>query len=475
MLPDVAEGAAARADQVAKLKLQPIEPSFDGLQKQIEWAATRLAEHKDKADSMWTSGAWTDRHNATVAALQKHMDVIETQRSEQRGKFAAYNAWVPRANDMLSSAARLEAMQAMLGVSDPAAMVSALTQGLQEAKDLAVRTQNRFAAGEAGVASLDVPSLDASVESGEKDAAQAAKEMRASWLGLEQNALAVRAEETNKEGEADEKRLKEIEEIKKFVRNVGKTVDISLTLMEGASGAMAATSGAGLKKAGMDTAKGVGIPTSVEGVAGAITDFVYYDEIKKLKNHLNQVKARCDAISAASVAMEIRRKAEDFEAKMDGFALKCVQLQMRVRARQLAYLKLGEELDAAARNDPKSKKAGIAPPKGKERYATIMLVTSQVREILAMGDGARQAFDDPAAIQNWGLGLDIDRNNPRSLGILANTDGLTKEEWENLGKLFGRVKAFHNNVDVLHKALDPVDKAGAELIKSMSGGAGGEY
>jgi hypothetical protein len=477
MLVDVAERGASLAGGAAQLRLSRVEPDFTGLRKRLDWAVEKAEEHDEEGEHWYTSVTWTKRHEATSKALKSHQELLETQQSFERQKFAEFNAWVPRANDMLASAGRLDAMQAMLGISDPAAMVTAVRQQLGTAETLAVQAQNRFARGEAGGVDFAVPVLDASVQSAEAEVSDAAREMRVSWLGLEQNVLAKRAEETRKEGEAAEKKLKEVEEIKAFVRDVAKTVEISLSLMEGAAAIGEATTAAELKKAGLKTAKDVGIPTSIEGVAGSIVDFIYYDEVRKLKRTLDMVKARCDAISGAAAAMEIRRKAEDFEAKVDAFALKSVQLQSRVIARQLAYLRLGEQLDAAARTDPDLKRAGTALPKGKERFATVLLVASQIRELLAIAEGARQGFDSPEEFRGWALNLDQERRTPSTFGELVDNwwGGLSKEERLSLGLVLGQLQGFHHNVDVIHKVLDPVDQAADQLIKALSGGQGGKY
>ena len=477
MLPDVAQRGASFTAAAAGLRLKSVEPDFTGLQRRIDWAAEKSTEHTEEADHWYTSYTWTKRHETTAKALKSHMERLETQRSVERQKFTEFNAWVPRANDMLISAGKLDAMQAMLGVGDPAAMVTAVRQQLEAAQTSAVRAQNRAAGGEPGGVQFNVPALDASVQSAEADVSNAAREMRVSWLGLEQNALAERAEEEQKKGEAAEKELKEIEEVKAFVRDVGKTVEISLSLMEGVSAVGEATTIGEVKKAGLKMAKDVGIPTSIEGISGAVVDFIYYDEIRKLKHTLTTIKAKCDAISGAAAAIEIRRKAEEFEVKVDAFALKSVQLQSRVAARQLAYLGLGEQLDVAARTDPDLRRSGTALAKGKERFAIVLLVTSQIRELLAMAEGARQGFDSPEDFRKWALTLDQERQTPDSFGELVTNywGGLSKEERFSLGMVLGQVQGFHHNVAEMHKLLDPVDQAAAQLIKALSGGQGGQY
>ena len=108
--------------------------------------------------SGWAVPSTNRRYKDTAEWCQRHMTKLEDDAGEEQRKCDAFNAWVPRANGFFTSVIRLEAMQEMLGVKDPAAMASALTQGLRDAQAVGERAQIAHEGGKGET--LDVPAVD---------------------------------------------------------------------------------------------------------------------------------------------------------------------------------------------------------------------------------------------------------------------------------------------------------------------------
>ena len=394
----------------ADAHLHNVVPYVAEIDKQLKQRAADKQRLLDEV-SGWAGPSTNKRYTDTADWCQTHMEHMEADRSAEEEKCAQFNAWVPRANGFFTSLTRLEAMQDMLGVKDPASMASALTQGLKDAEAIGERAQFAHAGGKGET--LDVPAPDESLTALSNQTTQAAREMNTAWLGFQQNALADRETATNAEGDADRKRMGEINEVKAFVRSVGKTVDVTMSVVSGAPSAVAtatsvihrgeATLNAHRNKkqimsgerpthnptyvtvnekgdmivrnvqTGMDRPIEGGeqtatpevpfaLPTSVSDLLGTIADFAYASEVKEINMRLEAIKSRCAAIEGVSELLKIRERAQHFQDKLNAFALSCAELQNRMAQRRQTYLNFGIQLDNFARKDAFPREATAASP-----------------------------------------------------------------------------------------------------------------
>lgn len=526
MLQDTSAAAEKKTGLYADAQLHNEVPYVTEIDKQLKQRASDKQRLLDEV-SGWAGPSTNKRYNDAADWCQRHMEHMEADRSAEQEKCAQFNAWVPRANGFFTSVTRLEAMQEMLGVKDPAAMASALTQGLTDAQAIGERAQFAHAGGQGET--LDVPAVDETLVDLSNQTTLAAQEMNTAWLGFQQNALADRATETNAEGDADRKRMSEINEVKQFVRNVGKVVDTSMSVVSGAPAAIGtatnvirkgeATLNAHRNKkqimsgdrpthnptyvtvnekgdmivrnvqtgtdrpieGGESTATPevpFSLPTSVSDVLGTIADFAYAGEVKDINMRLEAIKSRCDAINGAAELLKIRERAQNFQDKLNAFALKCNQLQNRMAQRRQTYLQFGIQLDNFARKDAAARASGTAPKGGEERFATIMTVVSQVREVLAVGSGARNGFTSSANFATWAQDLNTRRSEVpihsfyRDGTYYPDYFKLPDAEWKPLASIYGQVKAFEANVGMLEGIFKDVEGQARTLMGALNRGGG---
>ena len=518
---------AEKFEGYQQARLLNVAPSFTVIDKQIKKRGDEVAYFNDKKDEFGnlpsTVRTWTRARDW----CQNHGQELESNRASEEEKMAAYNAWVPRANGFFTSLTRLDAMQDMLGVKDPKAMAAALTKGLSEAQAIGQRMQLAHDKGQGETP--DIPAVDESLAEVSAAATQAALEMNTAYLGFQQILLADRGAAVDEEGEQDRNRLQQINEVKSFVRNVGKTVDVTMSVVQGAPAAISsatttvARAGATANavrnrrlinagkaprhnptyitvddkgnmivrnvQTGMDRpieggeqttspeGEGFKLPTSVSDLLGTIADFAYSGEIREINMRLESIKARCDMISGASKLINIRKKTQNLQDKLNAFALKCNELQKRIQQRRQAYLEFGVQLDNFARRDQESRKAGLAPGQGEERYATILTVVSSVREVLSLGEGAVGGFASAREIESWAQSLNAARTkSPPRTDI--EYFRLPDSEWMPLEKMWSNVKTFGDNVGMLRMMFAGVETQARALIGGLhqgSGGAGGAY
>ena len=75
----------------------------------------------------------------------------------------------------------------------------------------------------------------------------------------------------------------------------------------------------------------------------------------------------------------------------------------RLAERRAQYLRFGEQMHAFASRDRQSKRDGLAPGRGRERYATVFAVVCSVREVIAMGRISVESNElgDRHALRQW--------------------------------------------------------------------------
>jgi hypothetical protein len=200
--------------------------------------------------------------------------------------------------------------------------------------------------------------------------------------------------------------------------------------------------------------------------------------VKEINMRLEAIKARCDAIKGVSDLMEIRKKAETFQNALNAFAQKCNQLQNRMAQRRQTYLNFGIQLDNFARKDSAAKAGGVAPGAGEERFATIMTVASQVREVLAVGTGARDGFMSSESFAAWAREVNEHRGQLpihsfyRDGTYYPDYFKLPDVEWKPLANIYNQIKTFESNVGLLEGIFKNVESQAQTLMGALNRGGG---
>jgi|GEM_PF-4103405 len=502
-----------------------------------EWQIRqRTREHQQQLDMVSGRFMGTTRGSVTAdTAYQKaadfclqHATQITSDVNDENQKSLAYNAWVPRANSYFSSLMRLRAQEEMLGVKDTRSLVQQLLKGVGDMSQVAARMQ---IAGDRGNAqTLQLPVVDGTLTEASEQTTSAGKLMRAEYLGFQQHLLAVQKDATYHEGDKDTARLAQINENKELVRNVGTTIDAAMSALDGAPAAVAtattrmnkfgATIGAAANKkqimSGMrqthnptylaidahgnqvvrnvqigtdraivtkpgdpyshaptPEAEGPTLPTNVGELMGKIVDFAYADEVKKINFHLETIKTRCEIIQSVSDAIATKKLIQTFQNAMNDFALKCAELQKRMEARRQQYLDFGVQLDTFARTDHGSQKAGLAPGKGGERYASIMSMVSTVREVLSMGRGAKSGFESTSDLATWTQGVFERRERTDDGRKDISFMQMPGDELQRMVDMHQQVQVFEHSYDRETSQLAPVDAAAQQAMGALHQGSGG--
>jgi hypothetical protein len=462
------------------------QPDFTKLDKQIKTRASQVEQAlgDKKGRTIWgePSPYFQDMYESQRKAADDHLQLITGHRPAEQNMVKQFNGWVPRANMMFVSLARLEGFQDTLGVSNPEQMVSSLTESMKEAQSVAERT---------GVTNFTTPKGDASVKSAAEQTTLKFGEMKTAWLGVKATMVKKRAAEIEAAGDDDRKRLEKINQNIETWGKIGKTVDVSLSVMSGGSKAIAGGSAAGVvggevavvdtskdlaKSFAKDSASAMGIPTSVEGLAKGIASLVYESEIKQIESTLRQLKSRADAERAVAEHLKTAQALEEFDNAVKAYKKASADEAKAVRQRQLDYLKLGEELDAAANADREARKGGLAPGKGKERFATVLLLVSAIREVLTRANGATGGLGmTPGAMLNQLQNIEAERR--MNIKRFGSVGGMSVAEAIPLVSMYKQSKAFFDNAALLQTTFQQVEAQANQLMTTLNANAegSGEY
>lgn len=463
--------------------LEPVKVTFNKLDTvTIPGLAEEIRKADDEADSWANTPSTTKTYKDSSARNQGRMEQFVKDRGREQQIAQDYNAGVPRANQTIVSLAKLEAMQNMLGVNSPQALTSAVVKSLKEAQEIAARSQG----GPKGVSGISPPKAAEQVTQASMELTQAQKELSTSWLGVQQNLVLDHAAELKQKGETDEKRLAEINENIATARKIGATIDVSMTVISGGATMVEGGGGKTLKpsemtdmlaaekpdlsdKSSMEGAKKVGgaisksmgieIPTSASGLLEGAAKIYYSSELEGIRKRLVELQIQVGAFGAAAEKIGLAKRVKEFEDALTRFELKSGNLQRAMLDRQMAYLQLGQQIDAASRTDPTAKAAGQATGSGQERFATVMAVTSAVREVLAMAAGAQKGF-----------GRDAKSVGNELLGIAQNRAGYgwPDEEDKPFGWMYYQQKNFEAFTDNISTALKPIDEKAGEMMTALS-------
>jgi hypothetical protein len=467
---------------------------------------------------------------------QDWLNDVTGQKKELFQHGIAFNAFSSRANAYFMSATRLSRLQSLLGAPDNASFAAALQSGVADATKVASRYKDVLAGSDAkGPETLDVPQPDNSVAQAAGQLSGAMADLNNAYLrfqviGSKQEAAAI-----HEEGAADRERLTQINEVKKFVREVGGAVDEGMSLVaeipekvvnvtQSMRKAEAQFNGLRNRKAIMNGEKprfnpvyttwdegkelivntqtgkaksardpkaeeseapSGGFPhLSAESILGGAVDFLYAAEVKEINRKLEAIHMREAAVQAWAEHAEFTAAANEFRNKMNEFFRKCAELQERVAARRNQYLTFGLQLDKFARSDKELQHQGLGTAHNHERYTTIMTAVSAVREMMALG---REASSDvPTARDEWEWRQRAKERRGMSAGYSRYySPGMSGKSWKlpsfNLtpGELDAsmsmseQMASFQKVRKALTEMFGPVDAAGRSMMSDPGVSPGG--
>jgi hypothetical protein len=462
--------------QYAGSQLRPVDITFNELDKQLAESAAK----QEKAESEKGGPPSAQRnYQRQIDTWQRSGEVLASQKIRQQQWTQRFNAGVPRANHMLISLARLDALQTTLGVTSPQKMAESVVYALDKARPLAERTQR--AGGD-----LDVPAADRSVSAAARQLSISQGKMQTAWLGVQNELTKDHIAAIKAKGQTDRDQLEKITRTIATCKQIGATIDLGMSVMGKVGPALEGTSttpsksqlgdlldedtpdvrdrsgAASAKETGkaLTDALGLEIPTSAGGLIEMGLKIYYSGELEDIRRRLRELDIAVDAYTKASGEILLQRTVGEYKDALKQFGEDSKVLQGALRARQLSYLTMGEQLDRASRSDPETR--GDAFGK-QERFATVMTLVGAVREVLAMADGAQAGFDmHSLQVGQWILQLDEERE----------MFSYTLEEDRAMGRLLSQLRMFESNVDGLREVLGPIDAKAGELMKATSAGAG---
>ena len=471
--------------------LKPININWSMFDKQSDYVSKKQRIAQDKLDSAEGKGWLEGRQIPTVIRLakderdawQKKMDNLAADRVLEQRLMQNFNTGTARANLTFASLARLEGMEDLMGIKDPRAMTAAIVKSLQEAGDIADTAQMQ-----GGVSAMEPLKATESVTKASQEVTDAQGAMQAEWLGVQQELVKDHVAEIEKRGEKDRERLGKIEETIKTFKEIGGAIDVGMSAMSGMKTMVEGTStkltksqvadladsdspdvmdksgAAGAKKVGnaVATAMDIKIPTSAADLLETGAKLFHYRELEGIRKRLAELANQTAAFKKAGEELGILQKFQRFEKAADRYENSLKSLQAHLHDRRVAALKLGEQLDTAARAQSKGK-----IPKGSERFATVMTLTNQIREVLTIAEGGKGGFKG-----------DLEYGNLReTLGGIAERrefipGELPQGEAKPLLSMQNQIKTYEGFTEHLKGFFDPVEKEAQAMMQKMALGGG---
>jgi hypothetical protein len=364
----VAEGLGETAENALML---PVTPSLNEIENHVAIATWERDYYKRQKP--WGAGTsvkkiWDDRISYADGKATQYTE----DKRQQQANFTSYNAFVPLGNSLVRQLTRVEAQKLMLGISDDAAMTQALIDGMDDARTVGVRAQKSFDKN-VGKDSIEAPQAASSVDGSAAKTRDAAALMDTAYVDFQQVLLAEEAKAIKGSGKEAEARLAEINEVRDFLKSVAKTVDF-------AHGP--------LRKAPEKIANAISNPASLapsaEGATTAVFDFIYYEEVTKLTRILDNINGRIEKKNLVKEFAKVSAQTKAYKAAIGAFATAARDLQRALHDRRTQYRELGTKLDRFAQDDPTSRKEGLAPQKGGDRYATMLSLVVELRQAVAL-------------------------------------------------------------------------------------------
>ncbi len=415
---------------------------------------------------------------------------LENNKASEEEYWKRYNTWIPRANQYYDSFTRLEAMKFYLGVDDVTAMPPALIQGLQDA---ALLGQRHLGQGDDKLLKM---LAGESLTSKSNEVNEAGNEMMKSWqtwksqIDLMEEADAVKAT-----GEGDAKRLEEINALKGKVAGVTGRINNIMTFSKSNAEYLMkdevsledtfSNVNSGIKAMGGTTQ----LPTEFTGVGNIVArageavnlgvELYFEKEVKEITATLESINGHLESLGWVSERIERDAANQDVVDNIKDYGKKLKSMEDVATQRRRDYLALGTTLDAMSQSEETGKKSSKKGEKGgKERYAQIMLVVSQVREMLQLGrlanSGATEAANNisPAEIAKFYSGLRKNRNNLRLEFRPTRDISVTASESALEDTIYANVDAFLKHFAEQNALFRMVDKEAGKTISTFVGGSG---
>jgi hypothetical protein len=453
------------------VRMKPVAPKLGKIDRAVAIAIHERDWYK-KQDSGFAPGSirrlWKDR---VKYADDKATQYTEDKRQEQ-ANFRSYNSFISLGNSLIEQIARIEAQKYMMGIKDDAAMTAALTERMEDARKVAGRAQKAYDKNKKeGTEEVEAPAATTSVDGAAQKLRGSARDLDSSYLAfqeavsLEQEAAAI------KESGADgQKRLDEINEIKTFLKNVGKTADFAQGLV---------------KKAPEQIANWVEKPTSMlpsaEKGIELITDFIYWEEVNKLTTMLDTLNGMIEKKKLVKEFAKVSSVSKAYRSALLKFAEAAVEMQRALHERRAQYRQLGTKLDRFAQDDPALRKEGLAPAAGGDRYATSMALVVELRQAVALArfvkDGMPPLEGGPAADvgskapawATWASGVIQHRESYASYHPNPTPFDMPEDEKQALEQAWSFLDLSDRASKETISRFGPLDQSAGELMAALGG------
>lgn len=516
MLRNAGDVAAEFEDQAEPLLLERVAaPSFSMLDRRLRELSRRKAEDAEEAENGWSLPSIREMYRSRSETLGNWVTDLTRQREQEMIKLNRYNGWTGVANGFVASLSRFDAMQKMLGIDNQEQFAAQMQAGLTDANDLAARAGAAFG-NNGDHARLTAPDAADTVTGASQQVNQAAGVVSTAYTEFRTILNGQRIEALEAEGEPLRGRLRSIEEVRSFLRNVGGVVDTSMSVITKAPAHVAnAATAISRTRAGFNAARnrravmrggeashdatyvtvneagdqivrnlgtqtdtnmssgeesampatGLSLPTGVADVIDKVSGLVYGEEIRRINLQLEALTTQIGAINQANEYDRLLAIQGRFRDAINDFAIKCTELQRVLGERRDEYLRLGQELDNFARRDAQARREGDAPGRGQERFATILTMVAGLRESLAVGRGAAAGFDSPEAFQDWLRTFAEERSRMAT--------EIAPDEQESLLSIRRQLGQFHSNMALVEQMYGGIDSQAGELMALMHPGAAG--
>jgi hypothetical protein len=411
-----------------------------------------------------TNKTWQDRYDYA----DKMATAYTEDKRQQQANFHSYNAFVPVANSVVQQISRVEAQKMMLGITDDAAMTTALVKGMDDARKVGHRAQRAFDKKKADE-SVKPPAATQSVEGAAMGARGAAADLDGKYLAF-QGAVLIdqEAAQIKGKGKDAEERLAEINKVKDFLKSVGKAIDFAQSTIKSAP-----------EKIANYVEKPSSILPDFEKMGEVIGDFVYYAEVREITSLLDTLNGMIEKKHLVKEFANVSAATKVYRASLMKFAEAGIGLQNALHDRRQDYLEMGLRLDRFAQDDPESRKEGQAPAHGGDRYATMMALVVELRQAVALAKFARDGMppieggpDGKSKAQSWQVwanGVIQHRDSYASWHPNPTRFQMPEDEKAALEEVWGHLRDSDTICNEVIKRYGPVDAGAGKLMAALGG------
>ena len=170
----------------------------------------------------------------------------------------------------------------------------------------------------------------------------------------------------------------------------------------------------------------------------------------------------------------MKHKTDTFQRAVESFATAAFKMKKAIEQRRKDYVDFGMQLDQFANKDKKMKKEGLAPGKGKERYATVMMMAAQIREVLSIGRDAKSALQYDGGA--WTIFLyqaeDSRAERPDVMSRMISDMSMPASESEIMWQVPVAINTYQEKKAGLAETLGPVDARTQALMVKLGADQG---